>query len=511
MNPYIIAEPIPQKVLNILLKPVEKYNYDCLNSLDPHIFDKLLPFQKDSVCFAINRRGRVYLADEMGLGKTYQAIAIADFYREDMPMLIVTTASTKDSWAKHVRELLPYINCQQIVTLSSKDNYFGDSKVLLTSYNMMERHSSKLLEKSFGIIIFDESHNLKNPKAKCTIHADLLAKKAKHVIMISGTPALSRPVELFSQLQMLDSFFMNYQTYTTRYCEGKRTCYGWEANGQSNLKELKIVLEKKFMIRRVKSDVITLEQKTRETVTLNHDLIWSNDSDKEDLETKIKVKAVCAYLKGLVKEKKKFIVFAHHNVMINAITNFLYDENIDFIKITGQTKTDLRAGYVQKFQTSTSCKVALLSLKACNAGITLTAAQLLIFAELDWNPSTLAQAESRAHRIGQEGEVKCIYLLAHQTADDVIWKMLKEKQRVLNKAGLFSEDLEDASHSLAPITSPQKPINKYFTPTKNMRNEESKDHSKVFESDEDDEVLANLDYKELLKDDDDEDLANLDF
>lgn len=44
-----------------------------------------------------------------------------------------------------------------------------------------------------------------------------------------------------------------------------------------------------------------------------------------------------------------------------------------------------------------------------------------------------------------------------------------------------------------------------------MRNEESKDHSKVFESDEDDEVLANLDYKELLKDDDDEDLANLDF
>lgn len=250
MNPYIIAEPIPQKVLNILLKPVEKYNYDCLNSLDPHIFDKLLPFQKDSVCFAINRRGRVYLADEMGLGKTYQAIAIADFYREDMPMLIVTTASTKDSWAKHVRELLPYINCQQIVTLSSKDNYFGHSKVLLTSYNMMERHSSKLLEKSFGIIIFDESHNLKNPKAKCTIHADLLAKKAKHVIMISGTPALSRPVELFSQLQMLDSFFMNYQTYTTRYCEGKRTCYGWEANGQSNLKELKIVLEKKFMIRR---------------------------------------------------------------------------------------------------------------------------------------------------------------------------------------------------------------------------------------------------------------------
>lgn len=42
---------------------------------------------------------------------------------------------------------------------------------------------------------------------------------------------------------------------------------------------------------------------------------------------------------------------------------------------------------MNRFQTSDSCKVALLSLRACNAGITLTAAQLLVFAELDWNPS----------------------------------------------------------------------------------------------------------------------------
>lgn len=129
---------------------------------------------------------------------------------------------------------------------------------------------------------------------------------------------------------------------------------------------------------------------------------------------------------------------------------------------------------MDRFQQKSECRVAVLSLKACNAGITLTAAQLVLFAELDWNPSvphqlhefdcariihlfiyllnaqTMAQAESRAHRIGQTGDVTCRYLLAKGTADDVIWEMLKTKQETLNKAGLFHEDLADGAVTNAP-------------------------------------------------------------
>lgn len=64
---------------------------------------------------------------------------------------------------------------------------------------------------------------------------------------------------------------------------------------------------------------------------------------------------------------------------------------------------------------------------------------------------TLAQAEARAHRIGQQDEVTCRYLLAKGTADDEIWLMVQKKQSTLSKAGLFSEDLSDATHSSAPI------------------------------------------------------------
>lgn len=65
---------------------------------------------------------------------------------------------------------------------------------------------------------------------------------------------------------------------------------------------------------------------------------------------------------------------------------------------------------------------------------------------------TLAQAESRAHRIGQQNPVTCRYLMASKTADDIIWNMLKAKQDVLNKAGIFCENLQDATLTSAPTT-----------------------------------------------------------
>lgn len=79
---------------------------------------------------------------------------------------------------------------------------------------MLEKCLEKLESMHFGVLIMDESHTLKNFKSKCTKVADRLAKKAKRVILLSGTPALSRPVELFSQLKMLDRGFLNYMDYS---------------------------------------------------------------------------------------------------------------------------------------------------------------------------------------------------------------------------------------------------------------------------------------------------------
>lgn len=186
-----------------------------------------------------------------------------------------------------MRNLLPSVPVQYISVLTSMTDYVGDARVLITSYPMMERNIDRLCEKKFGCLILDESHSLKNFKTKSTTAAVKLANVAKRVILLTGTPALSRPVELFSQLQIIDKKFFSFREYSARYCAGKQSTFGWDASGQSNLKELNVILSRKFMIRRTKEQVeFELRQKHRETILLDPSKVWSskNDSAKEAVE-----------------------------------------------------------------------------------------------------------------------------------------------------------------------------------------------------------------------------------
>ncbi|XP_030383078.1 SWI/SNF-related matrix-associated actin-dependent regulator of chromatin subfamily A-like protein 1 [Scaptodrosophila lebanonensis] len=497
LKPDVLIGTIPKKVMEMCQAPSTLPEHSCLASIEPKLAQKLMPFQQDGVCFAIAQQGRIMICDEMGLGKTYQALAVADYFKDDWPLLICTTASTRDSWNRHVTELLPSVPVHCVQVLDNNQQYLLDARVLIISYTMMERITDKLLERKFGFLIFDESHTIKNLKAKCTVSAKKLADKARRVVLLSGTPALSRPLELFSQLQLIDKRFMTYMDFTTRYCDGKQSKFGWDANGQSNLDELKAVLLHKYMLRRTKAEVLpNLAKKIRETVILDPSLVWTNEETKTSLNAlseelqnskgkrhdeilmrfyartaEVKTRAVCAYLKTLTKEKFKFIIFAHHRAMMDAITDCLNQMKVHYIRIDGNTRSDLRACYVDTFQNKSNCKVAVLSLKACNSGITLTAAEMIVFAELDWTPSTMAQAESRAHRIGQTKPVICRYLMASRTADDTIWNMLNRKQDTLKNLGVFCEDLKDTTHSTAPTTSNK--IEQYFSPVKTNTKEDS--------------------------------------
>lgn len=170
--------------------------------------------------------------------------------------------------------------------ISAKD-YIKDSKVLIVSHELMSRALDKLKDRKFGVIIIDESHMLKNSKAKCTLAASALTKQAKRVILLSGTPALSRPSELYSQLSLIDyKFFGNFFDYSRRYCDGKTLHFGWDATGQSNLQELEVVLKKKFMIRRTKENVLKmLPDKKQEVITLDIKLSQLSEEERNYLTT----------------------------------------------------------------------------------------------------------------------------------------------------------------------------------------------------------------------------------
>ncbi|KAK4874248.1 hypothetical protein RN001_013608 [Aquatica leii] len=471
LQPDVIITKLPVFVVNCCKTSKLDYSNIDLSCIDKELLNVLMPFQVHGVCFGIDKNGRCLIADEMGLGKTFQALAIADYYKEDWPLLIVTTSSMKNEWESTIHKYLPSVSVMHTQYMTSAKDYIGDCKVLIVSYDMMTRCLEKLLERNFKVLIMDESHTIKNFKSKCTKAATELSKKAKRIILLSGTPALSRPSELYQQLALLDDkFFGNFFEFSKRYCDGKTTNFGWDASGKSNLQELEIILAKKFMIRRTKEDVLkALPNKEQQIVELDVNLNQFSEDDRKFLNSlahkynrqkkasdkqaalltffsetsRIKIPPVCSFVLQTLELRQKFIVFAHHQKMLDAIEKVISKKKLKFIRIDGNTSSTQRKYLIDKFQVNDDYLCALLSITAANAGITLTAAKLVVFAELHWNPSILSQAESRAHRIGQDEKVIVKYLLARGTADDSIWTILQKKQNILKEAGLFKDSFDN--------------------------------------------------------------------
>ena len=78
----------------------------------------------------------------------------------------------------------------------------------------------------------------------------------------------------------------------------------------------------------------------------------------------------------------------------------------------------MRHERVTSFQSDPKIRAAILSITAASQGITLTAASIIVFAELTWTPSLLNQAEDRAHRIGQKNSINIYYMQGRGTIDD---------------------------------------------------------------------------------------------
>uniref|UniRef100_A0A2H1WDI0 SFRICE_002532 n=1 Tax=Spodoptera frugiperda TaxID=7108 RepID=A0A2H1WDI0_SPOFR len=552
LAPHVVLGPIPPYVLRVLREEAMDPSCVDLTPIEVTLRHKLMPFQEEGVRFGISRRGRCMIADDMGLGKTFQALAIASYYRHNWPLLIVTTSSMRFTWQSKIQELLPSVPMMNVATLTSgKDTQLVADKqteVVIVSYKITSMYTDLLKSKKFGIVIIDESHYLKSHKAQCTMALAGITRQCARAVLLSGTPALSRPAELYTQLSLIEpGFFSSYTEYGKRYCDGKQTNFGWDMTGQSNLTELQIILQKRFLIRRTKEQVLTkLEGKTRETVLLDQSLLdHSQETEKELSEVaeayktsrssdkhaalityfsesaKVKIPAVCKYIRELVSsEPGKFLVFAHHRSVIDAVCETLDEAAAPYICITGATPAHARAELVDKFQHSGSCRCAVLSTTAANSGITLTAASLVLFAELHWNPGILTQAEARAHRIGQSGAVRVRYLLAERTADDYMWPMLQNKLNVLNNVGLSRDTFEDSTlkhqeskNNISRYLTPAVTKNKNdYIPGTNIRKDSLKENENTsidqmdagkqsnddvegsfLDDDEDDELLANLD------------------
>ena len=198
----IRVEPLPDFILATFQGPpgVEPSTID-LSPLEPCLLAQLLPFQREGVQYGVSKGGRVLIADDMGLGKTVQALALASYYHTSWPVLVVAPSGMRFGWRAEVLHWLPTVGPQDISVITTGKDAVGNSLFVIISYDLLDAKKDELKKRKFQFVILDESHMVKDDKSVRYKAVEPLARGAAHLVLLSGTPALSRPRELYTQVR----------------------------------------------------------------------------------------------------------------------------------------------------------------------------------------------------------------------------------------------------------------------------------------------------------------------
>ena len=440
---------------------------------------ELYPYQKVGVEFFINNRGRAILADTMGLGKTLQSLAYVA-HTGHSKTLVVCPASMKYTWeAEAIKwtKLKPFvITTKDVLDIDS----YNKHDVFVINYDILKKNFKALSALRFDCMVCDEFHYIKNRTAQRTKAIMALATKIPHILLLSGTPMLSRPIELYTGLKIMDPFtWGDYRGYSIRYCDGHQGYWGWDEKGASNIPELKSRISRYFL-RRLKTEVL------KDLPPKQHTDIAVDLSPEKQREYNLAVDSFRLYLKQIKKASDKKILKALQAEKLvklqelrkittdgktasaiqtiqdiidsgqKVVVFSVYNEPLEVmlkkfgkkaVTITGKTDTKERGNIVKKFQEDDSVQVFLGGTKSAGVGITLTSATNVLFLDYSWVPADHEQAEDRIHRIGQMADVVNIYqLYSKGTIDDYMRQLLSGKKKIFNQL-IEKGDIKTPTHS----------------------------------------------------------------
>lgn len=472
-------------------------------SLEPFIKDevKYYDHQVDGVRQMIVMRNFL-CADEMGLGKSLQAITVAgaDMSRGWCEKVIVVCPVTlKTNWfdefekftrvpavifgqapdpknPEKLKSLTPAARSKQLQEFAAMDG----SRVLICNYEQIHRHLDELNQIGFDILIVDEAHYLKNPKAQRTKAVHKL--RTRRNFALTGTPMLNQVNELWGILHLLDPVaFPNYWRFVNRYC----VFGGWQDKqiiGVKNEKELTDKL-KSIMVRRLKKDVLDLpdvqiiqkrvdllpeQQRLYDKVIEEFEIEIAGASSPSEVDNALtkglRLKEICGTtLKftgkdesakldlivedtmEILKSGHKAIVFTQFRPVQEAFQNRLEKEiaayskqlglghdAFDMWELNGDVPKFDRQHHVKDWSEDSKPGVITCMLQVAGVGLNMTAARHIQFIDKLWVPGLNQQAIDRAHRIGasRTQPVQVIEYLCTGTIETRVETVLRTKSKL---------------------------------------------------------------------------------
>ena len=451
----------------------------------------LYPFQNEGVQRMLSSDKNILLSDECGLGKTIQVATYLKLKEYAFPALIVCPASLKLNWERELRKwcgIDSYILWGKQPTLIDAE-LLSKYKAIIINYDILGTEDREEKEKELARRQRMKDAGMPVRKKNVTVHGwcDILASlpfstivcdevqfiaegetirargvsqickalpKAKK-IFVSGTPYETKTAQFYTALSLLDpEHFNNRYKFLMRYCNPKKTYFGWKFEGASNTEELREKIGG-IMIRRLKEDVLReLPPKMRSVIPLyvsDRERASYEAIDKEfEEDIRIGKKPKAAQL-GHIAHLKKGAYDAKENALIEWVNDYLSSndklvlfvwhkdsfermlkefEKYRAVGINGSTPASERQAIVDSFQTDPRVRLFVGQIQACGAGITLTASNAVAFAEFGRSWVQHEQAEDRINRIGQKADsILAYYLILPDSIEEDIMATLERRNR----------------------------------------------------------------------------------
>lgn len=434
------------------------------------------------------KNDRFLLGDEQGLGKTKQAIDIACAKKQarkyEHCLIICGVNGLKWNWKAEIKthsnesgfilgerrmkngKTKTASNADKLADLNNlpKDFFLITNVESLRDEKICKKVQELCKAKKINMLVIDEIHKCKNPSAQQG--KAILKLSAESMIAMTGTPLMNNPLDLFVTLKWLGFEKNSFFSFRNHYCV-MGGYGGYEIVAYRNMSELHSVLDE-IMLRRLKKEVLDLPEKisTIEYVEMTPaqtkiynevEAALREDIDKIKLSPNplaqlIRLRQATGYtgiLSSTVQESAKLdrmeeiveeltdngekaIIFSNWTDMTTPVFERLRKYNPAVI--TGEVKD--RSAEQEKFMKDPSCKIIIGTIGAMGTGLTLTAANTVIFLDSPWNRALKEQAEDRAHRIGTTSTVNIITIVCKDTLDERI-------EEIINKKGKMADMLVD--------------------------------------------------------------------
>lgn len=429
-------------------------------------------YQKAGIAFM---RARKYSlnADAPRLGKTIQSLGLVNSYNRPARVLVICPANAKINWCREAKRWLVH---QGTIGYCEGDEN-PDTDFLAINFQILGRHLNSIGSRQWDFIFVDEAHFLGNPKSQRTQQVMSLDAEL-HMVFLTGTPVYTRPIQLWPMLQRLDhqGLGSNFWRYVKRYCNAERDENGrWKYDSSSNEEELQFKLRERFMIRREKSDVSAELPTSRITVALpktgldrllkkEKDLVSKNLGDlmdrlkgemtdaewtelakfdgRDDLFTGpvasvrrdialAKVPMVTEFVEELLLSERKVVVFTHHRDVTQALSAAFTPYGV--ATVIGGISSAKREAERIRFQEDPACRVFVGNITAAGSAIELSAADVIVFAELSWVPSEIDQAEERIWLPTKTVPLTIYRLVIEDSVESVIAAVLEARQESITR------------------------------------------------------------------------------